>query len=130
MQNIDNNLPKFWETGTINKGQKFLTKEEEYCENHYQMTHMRDEAGRHMVHVPAYLLNTFVGNRKSKIKTLTENFEGKHIPSALSPADIISQGVNPEERLSLTLWWNGPQNLAIPEQFSEPSVTSSDEPYT
>ncbi|GFV06427.1 DUF1758 domain-containing protein [Trichonephila clavipes] len=39
MQTIDDNLQKFWEIETINEGQKPLNKEEEYCENHYQMTH-------------------------------------------------------------------------------------------
>ncbi|GFW02487.1 integrase catalytic domain-containing protein [Trichonephila clavipes] len=74
-------------------------------------------------------LKTFVGNRISKIQTLTENFEWKYIPSAQNPADIISRGVNPEELSSLTLWWNGPQHLDIPKQFIDPSITSSDELY-
>ncbi|GFR20335.1 integrase catalytic domain-containing protein [Trichonephila clavata] len=80
---------------------------------------------------PANQLKTFVGNRVSKMtqSTLTENFEFKHIPSALNSADIISREVNPEELLSLTLWWNGFQHLDIPEQFSEPSINSSDELY-
>ncbi|GFU83188.1 uncharacterized protein TNCV_3737991 [Trichonephila clavipes] len=51
MQNIDN-LQKFWEIETINEGQKPLSKEEEYCENHYQMTHTRNEAGRYVVQMP------------------------------------------------------------------------------
>ncbi|GFY43314.1 integrase catalytic domain-containing protein [Trichonephila inaurata madagascariensis] len=81
------------------------------------------------INTPANQLKTFFGNRVSKIQTLTENFEWKHIPSAQNPADIISRGVNPEELSSLTLWWNGPQHLDIPEQFIEPSITSSDELY-
>ncbi|GFW33602.1 integrase catalytic domain-containing protein [Trichonephila clavipes] len=81
------------------------------------------------INTPANQLKTFVGNRVSKIKTLTENFEWKHIPSAQNPTDIISRGVNPEELSSLTLWWNGPQHLDIPEQFIDPSITSSDELY-
>ncbi|GFY77268.1 integrase catalytic domain-containing protein [Trichonephila inaurata madagascariensis] len=81
------------------------------------------------INTPANQLKTFVGNRVSKIQTLTENYEWKHIPSAQNPADIISRGVNPEELSSLTLWWNGPQHLDIPEQFIEPSITSSDELY-
>ncbi|GFW74922.1 DUF1758 domain-containing protein [Trichonephila clavipes] len=52
MQNIDDNLQKFWEIETINKGQKPLSKEEECCENHYQMTHPRNEAGRYVVQMP------------------------------------------------------------------------------
>ncbi|GFV75065.1 integrase catalytic domain-containing protein [Trichonephila clavipes] len=52
MQNIDDNLQKFWETEAINEGQKPLSKEEEYCENHYQMTHTRNEAGRYVVQMP------------------------------------------------------------------------------
>ncbi|GFS80358.1 integrase catalytic domain-containing protein [Trichonephila clavipes] len=46
MQNIDDNLQKFWEIETINEGQRPLSKEEEYCENHYQITHTRKEASR------------------------------------------------------------------------------------
>ncbi|GFX86208.1 integrase catalytic domain-containing protein [Trichonephila clavipes] len=79
------------------------------------------------INTPANQLNTFVGNRVSKIQTLTENFEWKHTPSAQNPADIISRGVNTEELSSLTLWWNGPQHLDIPEQFIDPLITSSDE---
>ncbi|GFT64718.1 integrase catalytic domain-containing protein [Trichonephila clavipes] len=52
MQNIDDNLQKFWEIETINEVQKPLSKEEEYCENHYQMTHTRNEAGRSVVQMP------------------------------------------------------------------------------
>ncbi|GFX01763.1 integrase catalytic domain-containing protein [Trichonephila clavipes] len=81
------------------------------------------------INTPVNQLKTFVGNRVSKIQTLMVNFEWKHIPSAQNPADIISRGVNPEELSSLTLWWNGPQHLDIPEQFIDPSITSSDELY-
>ncbi|GFT33027.1 integrase catalytic domain-containing protein [Trichonephila clavipes] len=81
------------------------------------------------INTPANQLKTFVANRVSKIRTLTENFEWKHIPSAQNPADIISRSVNPEELSSLTLWWNGPQHLDIPEQLNDPSITSSDELY-
>ncbi|GFW98125.1 integrase catalytic domain-containing protein [Trichonephila clavipes] len=79
------------------------------------------------INTPDNKLKTIVGNRVSKLQTLTENFEWKHIPSAQNPAYIISRGVNPEEVSSLTLWWNGPQHLDIPEQFIDPSITSSDE---
>ncbi|GFY41456.1 uncharacterized protein TNIN_141591 [Trichonephila inaurata madagascariensis] len=49
------------------------------------------------INTPANQLKTFIGNRVSKIQTLTENFEWKHIPSSSNPADIISRGVNLEE---------------------------------
>ncbi|GFT30181.1 integrase catalytic domain-containing protein [Trichonephila clavipes] len=65
------------------------------------------------INTPANQLKTFVGNRVSKIQTLMENFEWKHIPSAQNPENIISRGVNSEELSSLTLWWNGPQHLDI-----------------
>ncbi|GFQ63796.1 DUF1758 domain-containing protein [Trichonephila clavata] len=52
MQNIDNNLQKFGEIETINEAQKPLSKEEEYCENHYQMTHTRNEASLYIVQMP------------------------------------------------------------------------------
>ncbi|GFT11155.1 integrase catalytic domain-containing protein [Trichonephila clavipes] len=79
------------------------------------------------INTSANQLKTFVGNRVSKIQTLTENFEWKHIPSTQNSADIISRGVNPEELSSLALWCNVLQHLDIPEQFIEPSITSSDE---
>ncbi|GFW36035.1 integrase catalytic domain-containing protein [Trichonephila clavipes] len=81
------------------------------------------------IKTPVNQIKTFVGNRVSKIQTLTENFKWRYIPSAQNPADIISRGVNPEEISSLTLRWNGTQQLDILEQFSEPSITNSEELY-
>ncbi|GFW33601.1 integrase catalytic domain-containing protein [Trichonephila clavipes] len=52
MQNIDDNLQQFWEIDTINEGQKPLSKDEKCFENHYQMTHTRNEAGRYVVQMP------------------------------------------------------------------------------
>ncbi|GFW75830.1 DUF1758 domain-containing protein [Trichonephila clavipes] len=63
MQNIDDNLQKFWVIETINEGQKPLSKEEEYCENHYQMTHTRNEADRYAVQMP-------VKDRYTRLRTL------------------------------------------------------------
>ncbi|GFY54197.1 DUF1758 domain-containing protein [Trichonephila inaurata madagascariensis] len=77
IQNIDKNLQNFREIEPINKGRKPLSKEEEYCENHYQMSRTRNEAGRHIVQVPAYQLKIFVGNRVSKIQTL-RTLNGRH----------------------------------------------------
>ncbi|GFU45180.1 integrase catalytic domain-containing protein [Trichonephila clavipes] len=72
MQNIDDNLQKFWEIKTINEGQKPLSKEEEYCENHYQMTHMRNEAGRYVVQMPVKNLQGLGHSRGLVMKRLDQ----------------------------------------------------------
>ncbi|XP_042899319.2 uncharacterized protein [Parasteatoda tepidariorum] len=58
-------------------------------------------------------LKTFVGNRVSKIQTLSNNFHWRHIPSEENPADLISRGIDPSELVSLDLWFSGPSNLDI-----------------
>lgn len=61
------------------------------------------------IKTPAYKLKTFVGNRVSKIQSLTESHQWKHISSSSNPADIISRGSSPQELSGLSLWWHGPE---------------------
>ncbi|GBL96408.1 hypothetical protein AVEN_43723-1 [Araneus ventricosus] len=60
------------------------------------------------INSPAHQLKTFVGNRASKIQSLTEQYQWRHISSAENPADIISRGADPTDLKTLNLWWTGP----------------------
>ncbi|GBN91455.1 hypothetical protein AVEN_54442-1 [Araneus ventricosus] len=57
---------------------------------------------------PPHQLKTFVGNRVSKIQSLTEQHQWRHISSTQNPADIISRGADPTDLKNLNLWWTGP----------------------
>ncbi|GFT26196.1 DUF1758 domain-containing protein [Trichonephila clavipes] len=72
MQNTDDNLQQFWEIEAINEGQKPLCKEEEYCENHYQMTHTRNEAGRYVVQMPVKDIQGLGHSKGLAMKTLDQ----------------------------------------------------------
>ncbi|GBO04079.1 hypothetical protein AVEN_90663-1 [Araneus ventricosus] len=47
------------------------------------------------------------GNRVSKIQSLTEHHQRRHISSTENPADIISRGADPTDLKNLNLWWTG-----------------------
>ncbi|XP_055941833.1 uncharacterized protein LOC129971881 [Argiope bruennichi] len=84
------------------------------------------------IKTPPYKLKTFVATRVSKIQTLTENFQWKHISSQLNPADIISRGLNPHEILTNDLWWCGPDYLPDSKNYSSVELDESaisDEQY-
>jgi len=55
---------------------------------------------------------TFVANRVSQIQELTAGCEWRHVASASNPADLISQGTNPETLKNCRLWWVGPEWLS------------------
>ncbi|GBN67319.1 hypothetical protein AVEN_205701-1 [Araneus ventricosus] len=83
------------------------------------------------INTPPNQLQTFIGNRVSKIQDLTESCKWRHISSHLNTADIISRGTNSLELAKLTLWWRGPQmsqddSLEIPVQNID---VSSDKLY-
>ncbi|GFW06782.1 integrase catalytic domain-containing protein [Trichonephila clavipes] len=78
MQNIDDNLQKFWEIETINEVQKPLSKEEEYCENHYQMTHTRNEAGRYVVQMPVKDIQC-LGHSKGNFAAIHTHLDLEHM---------------------------------------------------
>ncbi|KAG8173880.1 hypothetical protein JTE90_007419 [Oedothorax gibbosus] len=67
------------------------------------------------------LLKPFVSNRVSQIQQLTSDFEWRHIPSELNPADLISRGLEAPALSHCELWWKGPELTSIP-------VPASDEP--
>ncbi|XP_052565835.1 uncharacterized protein LOC120412439 [Culex pipiens pallens] len=56
---------------------------------------------------------TFVANRVSKIQTITEGHQWKHVPGVQNPADLISRGIMPNDIVDNLLWWNGPPWLAL-----------------
>ncbi|GBL67723.1 hypothetical protein AVEN_12094-1 [Araneus ventricosus] len=47
-------------------------------------------------------------NRVSKIQSLTEHYQWRHISSTENPTDIISRGADPTDLKNLNLWWTGP----------------------
>ncbi|GFS75609.1 integrase catalytic domain-containing protein [Trichonephila clavipes] len=55
-------------------------------------------------------LKTFVQNRVAKI--LYPNQLWRHVPSDQNPADLVSQGVDPDKLLQQNLWFNGPTFLS------------------
>ncbi|XP_055941878.1 uncharacterized protein LOC129971925 [Argiope bruennichi] len=84
------------------------------------------------IKTPPYKLKTFVATRVSKIQTLTENFQWKHISSQLNPADVISRGLNLHELLTNDLWWCGPDYLPDSKNYSSVELDESaisDEQY-
>ncbi|GBM61493.1 hypothetical protein AVEN_163883-1 [Araneus ventricosus] len=60
------------------------------------------------INSPPHQLKTFVGNRVSKIQSLTEQHQWRHISSTENPADIISRGADPTDLKNLNLWWTDP----------------------
>jgi hypothetical protein len=60
------------------------------------------------INTESNLLNTFVGNRVSRIQSITKSCSWKHIRSQENPADILSRGCTTDDLNNSKLWWNGP----------------------
>ena len=60
--------------------------------------------------------NTFVANRVSQIQETLPRSDWKHVPTAVNPADLASQGVLADTLISSSLWWNGPDWLTKDER--------------
>ncbi|XP_050394219.1 uncharacterized protein LOC126812082 [Patella vulgata] len=58
---------------------------------------------------------TFVGNRITEIRELTEPDQWHHCPGKLNPADDVSRGLNFEQFNSNSRWIRGPQFLWKPK---------------
>ncbi|XP_055542932.1 uncharacterized protein LOC129728511 [Wyeomyia smithii] len=71
-------------------------------------------------------LEVFVRNRVTQISKLTQNYECRHVPSQLNPADIISRGQLPFTLTENRVWWNGPDFLNESIITMEPCEEVSD----
>jgi len=56
-------------------------------------------------------LCTFVKNRVSEIKSLSENVKINYVPTSQNPADIATRGTTVSELKQNKLWWFGPNWL-------------------
>lgn len=55
---------------------------------------------------------TFVANRVTEIREITNPATWRHVRSADNPADIISRGIDPQLLEAADIWWNGPTWLS------------------
>jgi hypothetical protein len=58
-----------------------------------------------------WLLKTFVGNRVSRIREVTDSYCWRHIKSEQNPSDLVSRGLSAEKLVNCELWWKGPENF-------------------
>ena len=56
---------------------------------------------------------TFVANRVSEIRSLTDFQDWNHVKSEHNPADLISRGVSTKVLSESKLWWHGPNWFKI-----------------
>ncbi|XP_055590511.1 uncharacterized protein LOC129758539 [Uranotaenia lowii] len=76
------------------------------------------------IQAPPLTWTTFVANRVSKIQTLTNGCEWRHVSGLDNPADLISRGISPTNIVDNHFWWNGPAWL---KENREQWPTSSDD---
>ena len=71
---------------------------------------------------------TYVQNRVNEIRELTSNYEWRHCPGELNPADLPSRGCSGRELAEAETWWNGPKFLKeSKDQWPvDPQPTSKD----
>ncbi|KAL0849262.1 hypothetical protein ABMA28_013591 [Loxostege sticticalis] len=71
-------------------------------------------------------LKSFVANRIIEISEITNISSWRYVPTSQNPADLISRGVNANQLLSMSLWWQGPEFL-IKEPSHWPTLKHNDE---
>ncbi|GFV75166.1 integrase catalytic domain-containing protein [Trichonephila clavipes] len=76
---------------------------------------------------PLAQLKTFVRNRVSIIKELTESDFWKHVNSENNPADILSRGISPDKIQHCELWWFGPPFLHQYKELEPYDITAVEE---
>ncbi|XP_036327210.1 uncharacterized protein LOC118739813 [Rhagoletis pomonella] len=63
---------------------------------------------------PPYVWKTYVANRISEILKNVGNSTWRHVRSNDNPADLGTRGCKPQELVSHSLWWHGPEWLCTP----------------
>ena len=69
----------------------------------------------HWIHTSPHLLQTFVANRVSQIREITNTLDWRHVRSHDNPADALSRGQLPSEFVKNELWFRGPNWLTKSE---------------
>ena len=70
----------------------------------------------------------YVQNRVKKIRELTNEYQWRHCPGELNPANLPSRGCSGHELAKNEIWWNGPPFLKSQEEQlpKDPQPTSKD----
>lgn len=68
---------------------------------------------------------TFVANRTSKIRTLSNPDNWHYVNTKLNPADFASRGLYPDQLMDLGLWWNGPHFMQTNEELKTGTYTTN-----
>ena len=63
-------------------------------------------------------LNTYVANRVIETTKLVPAKHWRYVSTKMNPADLASRGLHIQQLLNCTLWWQGPECLALsPEDW-------------
>ncbi|XP_052901348.1 uncharacterized protein LOC128307506 [Anopheles moucheti] len=80
----------------------------------------------HWINGSPHTWKTFVANRVAKIQTLTKHCVWRHVPGLQNPADLVSRGCDPDDFCKNSLWWSGPEWLALNEEnWPDPPETGA-----
>ncbi|XP_058449243.1 uncharacterized protein LOC131429209 [Malaya genurostris] len=80
----------------------------------------------HWIRSPPSKWKVFVSNRIAEIQRLTRDYKWRHVSTTDNPADRISRGVEPQQLLHDSLWWNGPSFLLLSsEDWPESIIVTS-----
>ncbi|XP_065191950.1 uncharacterized protein LOC135823047 [Sycon ciliatum] len=61
------------------------------------------------------IFKQFVARRVGEIQRKTNPTQGRYVPTALNPADLVSRGMSVQAMAGSSLWWNGPGFLGAAE---------------
>ncbi|XP_017887576.1 uncharacterized protein LOC108629432 [Ceratina calcarata] len=67
------------------------------------------------INTQPHILKTFVANRVSQIRTITNESQWHHVPTRDNPADAVSRGQSVSEFIDNFTWRNGPDWLNHPQ---------------